>query len=124
MTKRAGFLAVVLAIAIVPATLVIHRAQAAPPDVEQALAGRAGEGQAFSISGRVESVDYTANVIVVHAKGGSVTIALTPTTSVERNGESGSIADLRPGVRVTVHGTTRGGVHVAETISIRPRSGD
>ena len=112
-----------LAISIVPAALVMHRAQAAPTDVEQALAGRADEGRAFSLSGRVESVDYTANVIVVHAKGGSVTIALTPTTSVEHNGESGSIADLRPGVHVTVRGSMRGGVRVAETISIRPRSG-
>jgi len=123
MTTRAQFLGVLLAISIVPAALVVHQAQAAPSDVIQALAGRAGEGQAFSITGRVESVDYTANVIVVRAKGGPVTISLTPTTSIEQNGETGSIADLRPGVRVAVHGSMRGDVRVAETISIRPPRG-
>ena len=84
-----------------------------------ALAPRSGEGRAFSFSGRVESVDYASNVIVVRTKGETLTIAITPTTSVEQQGQFGSIADLRPGVHVRIKGSTRDGQMTAESIIIK-----
>ena len=77
------------------------------------------EGQAFSLNGRVESVDYASNVIVVRSKGDLVTIRITPTTSFERGGEVGSIADIRPGRRVRVKGTISNGDMIAESVIIK-----
>jgi hypothetical protein len=76
------------------------------------------EGQAFSIVGHIESVDYDANVIVVRSKGESTSIAITPTTSVERDDFVGGMSDLRPGLRVRVKGTVRDGVLIAESIVV------
>lgn len=89
-----------------------------PPVARHPVVLDRGEGQAFSITGRVESVDYDSNVIVVRSKGEVLTIAITPTTSLERDGEIGSIADLRPGVRVRLKGSVRDGVKTAESIVI------
>ena len=81
---------------------------------------RNDQGQPFSLNGRIQSVDYTSNVIVVRAKGQqAVSIALTPTTAVDAGGQVGSIADLRPGVHVHVRGSVRNGVMVAESIVIK-----
>jgi uncharacterized protein YfiM (DUF2279 family) len=77
------------------------------------------QGQEFSISGRVESVDYDANTITVRAHGESYLIAITPTTVVEHAGQVGSIADLRPRARVHVRGVTQDGQMTAVSIVIR-----
>ncbi len=81
---------------------------------------RADQDHAFSVNGRIESVDYTSNTIVLRTKNGQqITIALTPTTSVEESGQVGSIADLRPGVHVKVRGSVRDGAMVAESIVVK-----
>ncbi|HYK52248.1 MAG TPA: DUF5666 domain-containing protein, partial [Candidatus Eremiobacteraceae bacterium] len=94
---------------------------AAPkPANSSAPSDHSGSPQAFSVSGRIDSVNYTANVIVVRAKHGSTSITLTPTTSVELGGgQQGSIADLRPGMHVRVRGSIVGGVMTAESIVVR-----
>lgn len=93
---------------------------AAPkPAASSASSGQNGSAQAFSVNGRIQSVNYTANVIVIQAKHGSTSITLTPTTSVELGGQQGSIADLRPGMHVRVRGSIIGGVMTAESIIIR-----
>ena len=74
--------------------------------------------QAFSVNGRISSVDYTSNVIVVQNKHNSTSIVLTPTTSVELSGQQGGISDLRPGMHVRVRGTVIGGVMTAESIGV------
>jgi hypothetical protein len=76
-------------------------------------------GHSFEINGKIESIDYAENVMVVKSRGTSLTIAITPTTSVERDGEPGGISDLRPGVRVRVSGSQRDGVMTAESITIK-----
>src|SRR5215467_844703 len=89
---------------------------AAPKPAPSSMSSDQSGAQAFSISGRIVSVNYTANVIVVQAKHGSTSITLTPTTSVELGGQQGSIADLRPGTHVHVRGSIVGGVMTAESI--------
>src|SRR5205807_6126529 len=56
-----------------------------------------GEGQAFTLNGVIKSVDYASNIIVVRLPNADIeTVRITPTTAVEKKGQIGSIADLRP----------------------------
>ncbi|HEV2908409.1 MAG TPA: hypothetical protein VGX02_03975 [Candidatus Eremiobacteraceae bacterium] len=73
----------------------------------------------FTLTGVVQGVSYDQNVIEVLAAGVKQSIHITPTTSIAKHGEAGSIADLRPGVHVAVTGIVQGGQHVAVTIEIK-----
>jgi hypothetical protein len=73
----------------------------------------------FSITGTVQGVAYDQNVIEVSGPAGKQSIHITPTTSIAKHGEVGSISDLRPGVHVVVSGVISAGQHVAVTIEIK-----
>jgi len=119
MNARTALFAIILALAL-PALVSPAASTAAPkPTASNASSDQGGSPQAFSVSGRIDSVDYTANVIVVRVKRSATSITLTPTTSVELGGQQGSIADLRPGMRVHVRGSVIGGVMTAESIVVR-----
>ena len=97
-------------------------AQFVPPVQTQTAvdpSNRDQSDQAFSIQGRIKSVDYTANTIVVQSKKNTATVVLTPTTSVDLAGQQGGISDLRPGMHVRVRGSVRDGVMTAESIVVR-----
>jgi hypothetical protein len=76
-------------------------------------------GQAFELTGKIVSVDYAQNVIVVRSHGQDFTVAITPTTAVEHAGQAGGISDLRAGVRIHVTGATQNGVMTADDIVIK-----
>ena len=119
MNARTRFFAIIVALAL-PALVSPAASTAAPkPTASNASSDQGGSPQAFSVSGRIDSVNYTANVIVVRVKRSATSITLTPTTSVELGGQQGSIADLRPGMRVHVRGSVIGGVMTAESIVVR-----
>ena len=119
MNVRNRLFAIIVAFAL-PALISPVVATAAPKPAAASPASDLNDSsQAFSVSGRIESVNYTANVIVVQAKRGSTSITLTPTTAVELGGQQGSIADLRPGMHVRVRGSIVGGVMTAESIVVR-----
>lgn len=119
MNARTRFFAIIVALAL-PALVSPAISTAAPkPTASSASSDQGGSPQAFSVAGRIDSVNYTANVIVVKGKHGATSITLTPTTSVELGGQQGSIADLRPGMHVHVRGSVIGGVMTAESIVVR-----
>jgi len=91
------------------------RASSAPAKIYTSLVDR-GDAQMFTLSGIIQSVDYVSNIVVVRNRGDIETVRITPTTSVETNGQVGSIADLRPGVHVRIKGTVRDGELTAESI--------
>jgi hypothetical protein len=104
-------LALAGAILFVPAP---GSASSAPAAIVAGLLGR--DGQMFTLSGVVQSVDYVSNIVVVRTRGDIETVRITPTTSVETGGQVGSIADLRPGVHVKIKGSIRDGELTAESI--------
>src|SRR5690242_9975942 len=119
MKVRNRLFAIIVALAL-PALISPAVSSAAPkPAASSPASDMNVSPQAFSVGGRIESVNYTTNVIVVQAKRGSTSIALTPTTSVELGGQQGSIADLRPGMHVRVRGSIIDGVMTAESIIVR-----
>ncbi|MBV8172782.1 MAG: hypothetical protein JO219_12720 [Candidatus Eremiobacteraeota bacterium] len=73
----------------------------------------------FTVTGTVQGVAYDQNVIEVAAQGGKQSIHVTPTTSIAKHGEVGSISDLRPGVHVVVSGVVTNGQRVAVSIEIK-----
>ena len=93
-------------------------AQTAPAIIAQSMLDR-GDDQAFTLSGRVQSVDFVENIIVLRVRGDVYTVSVTPTTSVEVGGQSGSIADLKAGAHVRIRGTIRDGEMIAESISVK-----
>jgi hypothetical protein len=65
----------------------------------------------FTANGKVTAVDATGSTFTFHAKGGSkalhgtdVTVSVTDTTKMRRNGAKATLADLQVGDRVTVNG--------------------
>jgi hypothetical protein len=72
----------------------------------------------FSISGIVQSVSYDTNTVHLSGSGQSVTLVITPTTTIELRGESGSIADIRRGSKITATGVIRSGTWVANSVVI------
>lgn len=119
MNARTRLFAVTIALALATLVSPVVSTAAPKPSASSASSDQGGSPQAFSIAGRIDSVDYTANVIVIKGKRGATSISLTPTTSVELGGQQGSIADLRPGMHVHVRGSVVGGVMTAESIVIR-----
>ena len=119
MDQRVRLTAIIVAFAL-PVFAGPAVSSAAPKPVPTSESADFGPSQqAFSVNGRIESVDYTSNVIVVRGKhGDSSSISLTPTTSVELSGQQGGISDLRPGMHVRVKGTVVGGVMTAESIVV------
>jgi hypothetical protein len=82
-----------------------------------------GNGESFSISGKIDSIDYASNVMVVKSHGDTLSIVITPTTTVERDGEIGGVSDLRRGALVSVKGFVRDdGVMVAVSIVIKAKA--
>jgi hypothetical protein len=75
--------------------------------------------QRFAISGTVDAVSYASNSIRINAGGQHVDVLVTPTTIVEVRGESGSIADIRKGSKVSVSGVVRDGQKIAQTIILK-----
>jgi len=75
--------------------------------------------QRFTISGTVESVDYSSNSVRVSSGGRVVEILVTPTTAVEVHGESGSIADIRKGLKINASGVVRDGQKIALSITLK-----
>ena len=117
MLRRSILIAILLA--SLPCAALGGRAAAfAKPNHPSPSATPAVERAGFTISGKVTKVDYAANEVVVASNGRSVTIAVTPTTAIDVGGEPGSIADIRPGVRIHAEGTQRGGALVAVSISV------
>lgn len=118
MDQRVRLTAIIVAFAL-PVFAGPAVSSAAPKPVPTSESADFGPSQqAFSVNGRIESVDYTSNVIVVQSKHNSTSIVLTPTTSVELSGQQGGISDLRPGMHVRIRGTVIGGVMTAESIVV------
>jgi hypothetical protein len=82
-----------------------------------------GNSESFSISGKIDSIDYASNVMVVKSRGDILSIVITPTTTVERDGEIGGVSDLRRGALVAVKGFIRDdGAMVAVSIVIKAKA--
>ncbi len=79
----------------------------------------ADNNQRFTASGTVESVSYATNSVRINASGQHVEITITPTTVIEYHGESGSIADIRRGSKITASGVVRNGQKVALSIVLK-----
>src|ERR1700694_4298262 len=75
--------------------------------------------QRFTISGTVEAVDYSSNSVRISTGGQHVEIFVTPTTGVEVHGESGSIADIRKGLKINASGVVRNGDKIAVSIILK-----
>jgi Domain of unknown function (DUF5666) len=110
----ASLLCATLARAAVASPVQSHPRPAASPS---ASAASQDQGS-FAYVGRVTKVEYAANDVVLATKGRDVTITVTPTTSIDVGGGPGSIADIRPGVRIRVEGFNRDGALIAVAISV------
>lgn len=78
----------------------------------------ANEGS-FTSAGLVSGVSYAQNIVEIQVSGGKQSIHVTPTTTIDKHGQVGSIADIRPGVHIVVNGVVRDGQKVALTIEIK-----
>jgi len=75
--------------------------------------------QRFTISGTVDAVSYASNSIRINAGGQHVEVLVTPTTAIDVHGESGSIADIRKGLKVRASGVVRDGQKIALSIVLK-----
>jgi multidrug efflux pump subunit AcrA (membrane-fusion protein) len=122
-SRRTSFIA--LARSITLAALLILLSSAALPAHSAAstvnlIIWQVADGnQRFTISGTVEAVDYACNSVRINAGGQHVEILVTPTTAVEVHGESGSIADIRKGVKISASGVVRNGDKIALSIVLK-----
>jgi hypothetical protein len=118
MDLRTRLYATIIALALAVLASPAVSSAAPKPAPSTASSDDFSSQQAFTVNGRISSVDYTSNVIVVQNKHNSTSIVLTPTTSVDLSGQQGGISDLRPGMHVRVRGTVVGGVMTAESIVV------
>lgn len=73
-----------------------------------------------AITGTIVGVDYgSASILIAPPGGGTVPVAVTPTTSIFRGSGFASFADLARGARVSVDFSEIGGRLVAQIIRIR-----
>lgn len=123
MNKKSG--AVVNALGRLSAALVLafvltgSTAQAAYFDAAYDMAEEAQVAEtSFTLTGVVMAVHYSQNTIELQTGGARVTIHVTPTTSIARKGETGSIADVRQNQKLTITGVMRNGERIAVSIAI------
>jgi hypothetical protein len=94
-------------------------AQAAYFDAAYSISEEAQVAEtSFTLTGVVMAVHYSQNTIEVQTGGARVTIHVTPTTSIARKGETGSIADIRQNQKLTITGVMRNGERIAVSIAI------
>ena len=79
----------------------------------------ASNQSSFSMAGLVQGVSYAQNIVEISVNRTKQSIHITPTTTIDKHGETGSIADIRPGVHIVVSGVVRDGQKVALTIEIK-----
>ena len=79
----------------------------------------ASNQSSFNMAGLVQGVSYAQNVVEISVNGTKQSVHITPTTAIDKRGETGSIADIRPGVHILVSGVVRDGQKVALTIEIK-----
>ncbi len=72
-----------------------------------------------TISGRVDSVDYSQGTIVVRRGGERITIAVVPSTQIYLHDSSGTFADVRPGAQIDVFVSEIDGHLVAQIIHLK-----
>jgi len=123
MNKKSG--AVVNAAGRLSAALVLafvltgSTAQAAYFDAAYSISEEALVAEtSFTMTGVVMAVHYSQNTIELQTGGARVTIHVTPTTSIARKGETGSIADIRQNQKLTITGVMRNGERIAVSIAI------
>jgi cytochrome c-type biogenesis protein CcmE len=123
MNKKSG--AVVNAPGRLSAALVLafvltgSTAQAAYFDAAYSISEEAQVAEtSFTLTGVVMAVHYSQNTIELQSGGARVTIHVTPTTSIARKGETGSIADIRQNQKLTITGVMRNGERIAVSIAI------
>ena len=75
--------------------------------------------QRFTVSGVVTAVDYASNTVTIKSGGQDVVVSITPTTLIEQHGETGSIADIRKGSKITASGTVSNGRKTALSITLK-----
>jgi Cu/Ag efflux protein CusF len=75
--------------------------------------------QRFSVSGVVAAVDYASNTVTVRSQGQDIVIFVTPTTVIEQHGETGSISDIRKGVKISASGLVNDGRKTALSITLK-----
>jgi len=75
--------------------------------------------QRFSVTGSVESVDYASNSVTIKSGGQGITVMVTPTTVIEQHGETGSMSDIRKGVKLTASGVIQNGKRIASSIVLK-----
>ena len=122
-SRRTSFIA--LARSITLAALLLATCGAALParceasTVDLIIWQVADGNQRFTISGTVEAVSYASNSVRINAGGQHVEILVTPTTAIEVRGESGSIADIRKGLKINASGVVRDGDKIALSIVLK-----
>ena len=79
----------------------------------------ADANQRFTLSGVVQAVDYASNTVTVKSGSQTVDVMLTPTTVIDEHGETGSIADIRKGAKISASGVIRNGRKVALSITVK-----
>ncbi len=79
----------------------------------------ADANERFTVSGTVVAVNWASNTMAVKAGSQNVEIVMTPTTVVDQHGETGSVADIRKGAKVSVSGVVRSGKKVALSIVLK-----
>lgn len=87
-------------------------------NVYRALESGRAAHPAADIRGRIDAVDYAAGTFAVRSGGSTRTIAVTPSTTIYRNGGYATFADLRRGQNADVAVYEVGGRLVAQTIRI------
>ena len=118
MNRLVAARALVLAASLVAATAVSH-AYAAPAYGDMHVWQVADANQRFTLSGVVQAVDYASNTVNVKTGSQTVEIMLTPTTVIDEHGETGSVADIRKGAKISASGVIRNGRKVALSITVK-----
>ncbi|MHB8141193.1 MAG: hypothetical protein ACYDHD_08100 [Vulcanimicrobiaceae bacterium] len=120
MTKGRALWSAVLAASVLAGPSMALPAMAAPPS-SPAERGSAAHGPAQgTLHGRIASIDYARATLVVDTAHGPVSVALLPSTNIfARKHGYATLADLRPGVHVTISTSRVNGHLVAEIVRLQ-----
>ena len=92
---------------------------ASPPPVRNFWTQSAPAHNRGVLHGKVVSVDYGRGLLVVKFSGGTRTIRVLPSTSIETKANgNGSLTDVRSGTSVDVYISDIGGESVAQLVRI------
>lgn len=119
MNTKALVILTLCSIAMLPFRVCADPDKVPPGQLYRSLESGAPSHPAAKLHGVIESIDYSAGMVIVRSGNRSDAVAIVPSTTIYGSGGYASLSDLRRGQNVEISVYEIGGRLVAQSIHVK-----